>query len=440
MVVFFLQFISANHLRKHLGELPPACSSDAEDRDENFMLHHDLKIIATSMGLVQYACLLVGCFTLNYVNSENSDGIKIKLRALLVALLGVSMSACAFASQPVELELDDDDVAQKLNNVSFARSAMSDSTAVNNENMDIPETGTGNHEVLATSPVPEGAENIQKDLSEVWEDVFGSTDDKVTDIQLSQLCPVQNNVSTNATDASSSILVHVAENSLTDNQQFSHMLDNNNDLTPFALEAPSSFENSPAISFGDLPSIPTHYINSTPMPSPLNTHKNCHDAFCPTHDDDHWTMSPSTSNAHSTTNYYSDDELSAPPKKRSKKRLRRTSEWSDVKRKYLKNIGQKYVTKKGKQSWWRRGARWLAAPALLVAALETASDASDAMLAAVLRGSAEPARVAAQTAAAALLITVEILVWYFIAKFFEYNPPPPPEERGKDNLMRAMPQ
>ncbi|XP_022827234.1 uncharacterized protein LOC111356979 [Spodoptera litura] len=223
---------------------------------------------------------------------------------------------------------------------------MSDSTAVNNENMDIPETGTGNHEVLATSPVPEGAENIQKDLSEVWEDVFGSTDDKVTDNQPPQLCLVQYNVSANATDASSSVPVHVAENSLTDNQHFLHMLDNNHDLTPFALEAPSSFENSPAISFSDLPSIPTHNINSTPMPSSLNTHKNCHDAFCPTHDDGPWTMSPSTSNAYSTPNYYSDDELSTPPKKRSKKRLRRTSEWSDVKRKYLKNIGQKYVTKK----------------------------------------------------------------------------------------------
>ncbi|CAH2235261.1 jg20636 [Pararge aegeria aegeria] len=59
--------------------------------------------------------------TINSVTNENSDGIRVKLRALLVGLLGVSMSACAFASQPVELELDDDDVTQKLNNVSFAR-------------------------------------------------------------------------------------------------------------------------------------------------------------------------------------------------------------------------------------------------------------------------------------------------------------------------------
>lgn len=63
------------------------------------------------------------------------------------------------------------------------------------------------------------------------------------------------------------------------------------------------------------------------------------------------------------------------------------------------------------QSWWRRGARWLAAPALLVAALEAASDAGDHILAAVLRGNNDPIRVAIDTAAAALLITVEILVW-----------------------------
>ncbi|XP_026724974.1 uncharacterized protein LOC113491953 isoform X4 [Trichoplusia ni] len=185
--------------------------------------------------------------TLSHLTSENSDGLKIKLRALLVALLGVSMSACAFASQPVELELDDDDVAQKLNNVSFAR--------------------------RITKPT------IRLVMG------YGKLSAFVTAI--------------------TSLLLLVAVMS---------------------------------------------------------------------------------------------------------------------------------------KSWWRRGARWLAAPALLVAALEVASDTSDAMLAAALRGSAEPARVAAQTAAAALLITVEILVWYFIAKFFEYNPPPSAEDREKDNLIRSLPQ
>ncbi|XP_075974018.1 uncharacterized protein LOC142975169 [Anticarsia gemmatalis] len=54
--------LSANHLRKHLGETPPD-TLNAEPG--NFMIVHDLKIIATSMGLVQYACLVVGCLTEN---------------------------------------------------------------------------------------------------------------------------------------------------------------------------------------------------------------------------------------------------------------------------------------------------------------------------------------------------------------------------------------
>ncbi|XP_026724975.1 uncharacterized protein LOC113491954 [Trichoplusia ni] len=56
--------ISANHLRKHLGENYPQMQR-TELREMNFMLLHDLKIIATSMGLVQYACLIVGCLTEN---------------------------------------------------------------------------------------------------------------------------------------------------------------------------------------------------------------------------------------------------------------------------------------------------------------------------------------------------------------------------------------
>ncbi|CAB3224221.1 unnamed protein product [Arctia plantaginis] len=185
---------------------------------------------------------------LSHVDEENSEGFKIKLRALLVALLGVSMSACACASQPVELELDDDDVAQKLNNVCFARRITKPTIRL--------VMGYGKLSVFVT--------------------------------------------------AATSLLLLMAVMS--------------------------------------------------------------------------------------------------------------------------------------KRAWWRRGARWLAAPALLVAALEAASDMSDAMLAAALRGTAEPARVAVQTIAAALLITVEVLVWYFIAKFFEYNPPPLQEEREKENLMRTLPE
>lgn len=117
------------------------------------------------------------------------------------------------------------------------------------------ENDTVNHTILATSPVPEGAENIRNDLSEVWEDVFGSTDDKVTDNQLPQLDFVQNNERlANATASCSPILVHdIAENSETNNQLYLHAPDNNIDLTLLAIEVPSSFENSPAVSLAIYP-------------------------------------------------------------------------------------------------------------------------------------------------------------------------------------------
>ncbi|XP_039754566.1 uncharacterized protein LOC120629638 [Pararge aegeria] len=238
-------FINIHHIKKHLGEIPEISGNEVNHVNRNKMLVHDLKIIATSMGLVQYTCLLVGCLTINSVTNENSDGIRVKLRALLVGLLGVSMSACAFASQPVELELDDDDVTQKLNNVSFAR--------------------------RLTKPTIRLVMGYSKLSAFVT--------------------------------CSTSLLLLLAVMS--------------------------------------------------------------------------------------------------------------------------------------KQSWWKRGARWLAAPALLVAALETASDASDALLAAVLRGSAAPALLAAQTISACFLITVEILVWYFIAKLFEYNPPPLSTDLKKDIFMET---
>ncbi|XP_026317808.1 uncharacterized protein LOC113228667 [Hyposmocoma kahamanoa] len=60
-------FISANHLRRHLGEQPSlnTPTEALDDLEQDFMLVHDLKIIATSMALVQYACVLAGCFTEN---------------------------------------------------------------------------------------------------------------------------------------------------------------------------------------------------------------------------------------------------------------------------------------------------------------------------------------------------------------------------------------
>lgn len=60
---------------------------------------------------------------------------------------------------------------------------------------------------------------------------------------------------------------------------------------------------------------------------------------------------------------------------------------------------------------WKRGFRWLAAPALLVAALEATSDLSDTLLVTILRSPAAPSQIAMQTFAACSLVAVEILVW-----------------------------
>ncbi|CAH2037411.1 unnamed protein product, partial [Iphiclides podalirius] len=233
-------FISVLHLKRNFGKVLLENASETRMRAlQNPLVIHDIKIIGASMGILQYICLLIGCVTLNDVCNENPESIRTKLRAFMVALFGVSMSVCAIASQPVELELEDNEVAQKLNNVSFAR--------------------------RITKPT------IRLVIG------YGTFSATVTAI--------------------TSLLLLIAVMS--------------------------------------------------------------------------------------------------------------------------------------KKSWWQRGARWLAAPALLVAALETASDASDALLVTILRSSAPPSKIVAQTFATCALITVEILVWYFIAKFFEYNPSIPIEAGEK---------
>lgn len=237
-----------------------------------------------------------------------------------------------------------------------------------------------------SSPLPDGAENIRRDMPEVWEHVFGTSDVSVS-VQKS-LNSVESStpkITSSDNEASKTSLLHAPENSPILNQKFSPETVNDvevpilssaiaepivgycnnaeipskdseltaltpaniNELTPFALEVPSSFENSPAISFGDLPSILSRNI-PTPIPSPINSHKDCLDSFCSIHDSEHWTQSPSIATASSAPYDSSNDERSTPPKKKLKKRIRRTSEWSDVKRKCLKNIGKGYVTKRGK--------------------------------------------------------------------------------------------
>ncbi|XP_053607482.1 uncharacterized protein LOC128673567 [Plodia interpunctella] len=57
--------LSLHHLRLHLGEIPMKTADIADCDCDHFMLVHDLKIIAASMGLVQYSCMFIGCFTEN---------------------------------------------------------------------------------------------------------------------------------------------------------------------------------------------------------------------------------------------------------------------------------------------------------------------------------------------------------------------------------------
>ncbi|GBP34023.1 hypothetical protein EVAR_94034_1 [Eumeta japonica] len=52
-------------------------------------------------------------FTILKETSEN-EGTRVRLRALLVALVGVSLAACALASQPEEVELEPSEVARLL--------------------------------------------------------------------------------------------------------------------------------------------------------------------------------------------------------------------------------------------------------------------------------------------------------------------------------------
>ncbi|CAG4940437.1 unnamed protein product [Parnassius apollo] len=198
------------------------------------------------------------------------------------------------------------------------------------EQLEFSEHNIDNRAVITQSPLPQEAENIHQDMAEIWEDVFGPPH-------------IPPDVTSDKTSLKS---LRVVENS-TDIKSIPLKSADSEELTPLAIEVPSSFENSPEIGFGDLPSVSAPNV-PTPIPSPLNSHADCHDSFCSIHE--HWTQSPSDTNTSSAPNNSSDDECSASTKKRAKKRVRLTSEWSDVKRKCLKNIGKKYVTKKGKNS------------------------------------------------------------------------------------------
>lgn len=80
---------------------------------------------------------------------------------------------------------------------------------------------------------------------------------------------------------------------------------------------------------------------STPIPSPINIHSTCNDEFCPNHEICCSEItSPSVNSPSSPATVQST--------RTTKKRQKHEKEWLDVKRKCRKNLGQKYITKRGK--------------------------------------------------------------------------------------------
>jgi hypothetical protein len=112
------------------------------------------------------------------------------------------------------------------------------------------------------SPLPPGAKEISMQLNDIWEDVL--QDD---DMDANSACNLNS--------------PQLVQDSLNSNQP-----------TPFSLELPPSYDNSPMIEITELmvdTSDPTSTPKKseldilTPMPSPLNKHSKCQNEFRPYH-------------------------------------------------------------------------------------------------------------------------------------------------------------
>lgn len=186
------------------------------------------------------------------------------------------------------------------------------------------------------SPLPLGAEEISQQLSGLWEEILQDDD------ECRETVPEEGAHPTRSTNEPLSTSSTLPDEDVDSNQP-----------TPFSLEVPSSFENSPLIQIEELQKshrttpVSMELSIPTPIPSPINSHSICDSDFCPEHEDSFSAISsasPSISNSPTVSN--SSDCNDTP--KTTRKRKRRPNEWTDVKRKCLKNLGKKYVSKKGK--------------------------------------------------------------------------------------------
>lgn len=214
-----------------------------------------------------------------------------------------------------------------------------------------------------SSPLPSDAQNIIVEMAEVYHAVFDETNH--TDVPELQLEATENHIHTTCqqvvSPSNNNTTVSEKQHETTENTisntchqvatpapvLFSQDSYPEEILTPLNIEVTSSFNNSPALYLEEFeePAVATpstsHITLATPMPSPINVHRKCDDHFCPDHSS--WIDS-----VQSVSTSVSTLTSSQQKKRRSRKRLVNKDNWSDVKRKYLKNLGKSYVSKRGK--------------------------------------------------------------------------------------------
>ncbi|KAH9627837.1 hypothetical protein HF086_001733 [Spodoptera exigua] len=211
-----------------------------------------------------------------------------------------------------------------------------------------------------SSPLPSNAQNIIVEMAEVYHAVFDDTyhtgvpelqvevTEKNTHTTSQQVISLTQNKITTISEKQYDItenLITKTSHQVATTPPFSEDPYPEEELTPLNIEVTSSFNNSPALYLEEFeePAVATPSTSqitlATPMPSPINVHRKCDDDFCPDHSS--WIDSIQSEGTSGST-------LTQQKKRRSRKRLVNKDNWSDVKRKYLKNLGKSYVSKRGK--------------------------------------------------------------------------------------------
>lgn len=190
------------------------------------------------------------------------------------------------------------------------------------------------------SPLPPGASDIIEKMKDVYRDVFSDDETSMTVTSTKYKENITPNIQTSCDfrhdpfmsvdqQASPSMLPSHTEYSLNISSVLT-TLDTStliSDLSPFPQPITPAVENK----------------EQTPMPSPEKKHATCNDVFCPHHEDDNYYGCLSVGTTASSC------QTSPAPafKCRGKKRIRHYDNWTEIKRKRLKNEGKAHISKKG---------------------------------------------------------------------------------------------